>query len=84
MNFSCFALGLLSGSFIGVFFAARYYRNVYKHLIDLIPGVTFENRLMVQAVLALFPPQCKEIFVFVKKHRYKVFKDQGDVKYIRV
>lgn len=84
MNLSCFLLGLLAGVFIGAFFAARYYGNLYKHLVSLIPGVTFENRLLVQTVLALFPTDFREVQVYVKKRRFRVFQEEGDVKYLEV
>ena len=84
MGLTHFVLGLLLGGIISAFYTMRYYRNIYKHLLQLGSGVTFENRILVQALLALFPNNHNEINISVKQRHFRVFQEHGDIKYIEI
>lgn len=79
---SIFLLGMILGTLLGMFFTAFYFRGKYKELLDLMPGVIFENRILVQSVLATFPSKGKGIYITLKGIKYHVFKENGDIRYV--
>ena len=82
MDTSSFILGFLGGWLCGLFCIHLTYKKYYKDIFTLLPDVTFENRLIVQTILALNIDH--EIQISVDDVQYKVFKEDNEIKYIQM
>jgi len=82
MDTSSFILGFLGGWLCGLVCIHLTYKKYYKNIFSLLPGVTFENRLLVQVILALNIDH--EIQISVDDVQYKVFKEDNEIKYTQI
>lgn len=79
-----FLLGMLLGTILGIFFSALYCKGQYRELMDLLPGIIFENKILIQSILTTFPKQEKGIQILLKNTKYRVFKEHGEIKYVEL